>query len=282
MKRGNGSKPSCLLYAKIRDLTATPMRNMIGITLLGIALGTVTCACAAPPGEASPKEVQTIHEFKFSKLHTATLRYLQFVPKGYDTNGTKSWPLMLFLHGAGERGNDIRKVTIHGPPKNVAQNPDFPFILVSPQCPEGEIWSSESLLGLLDKVAQELRVDPERVYLTGLSMGGYGTWDLGLKHPERFAAIVPICGGGELITLLLAQGDKKQAIQSLGVWAFHGAKDPTVPVNESQRMIDLLKKIGAKDARLTVYPEAGHDSWTETYNNPELYEWLLSHSRRHE
>jgi predicted peptidase len=256
------------------------MQHIIGLTLLTLVLGTLTHVSAAPAGESDRKEVQTVHEFKFSKLHTATLKYLLFLPKGYNPNGTKHWPLMLFLHGAGERGNDIWKVTIHGPPKNVAQNPDFPFILVSPQCLEGEIWSSESLFGLLNKMMQDLRVDQERVYLTGLSMGGYGTWDLGLKHPESFAAIVPICGGGELIHLLLAQGDKKQAIQSLGIWAFHGAKDPSVPLDESQRMVDLLKKIGAKDARLTVYPEAGHDSWTETYKNPELYEWLLSHSRK--
>jgi predicted peptidase len=257
------------------------MQNLIGMSVVAVALAAITCCAAEPSAEPSLKQVQSVREFHFSKLQTAKLKYLLFTPKGYDTNSTKRWPLMLFLHGAGERGSDIWKVTVHCPPKNVAQNPDFPFILVSPQCPEGEIWSSESLLGLLEKVMQEQQADPERVYLTGLSMGGYGTWDLGLQHPEKFAAIVPICGGGELITLLLAQGEKKQALQSLGVWAFHGAKDPSVPVDESQRMIDLLKKIGVKDARLTLYPEAGHDSWTETYKNPELYEWLLSHSRKH-
>ena len=255
------------------------MRNLLPITLLSFTLGAVGSASAAPQAEPSSTQVQTVREFNFSKLQTATLRYLLFTPNGYDGNGTKRWPLMLFLHGAGERGSDIWKVTTHGPPKNVAQNPAFPFIVVSPQCPEGEVWSSESLLGLLDKVMQELKVDPERVYLTGLSMGGYGTWDLGMEHPEKFAAIVPICGGGELLRILLAEGEKKQALQSLGVWAFHGGKDPIVPVEESQRMIDLLKKTGVKDAKLTVYPEAGHDSWTETYRNPELYEWLLSHSR---
>jgi len=256
------------------------MGNLLPITLLTFTLGAVGCASAAPQAETSPAQVQTVREFNFSKLYTATLKYLLFTPKGYDASGPKRWPLMLFLHGAGERGSDIWKVTAHGPPKNVAQNPDFPFIVVSPQCPDGEVWSSESLLALLDKVMKELKVDPERVYLTGLSMGGYGTWDLGLKHPEKFAAIVPICGGGELIWTLLAEGEKKQALQSLGVWAFHGGKDPIVPLDESQRMIDLLKKTGVKDAKLTVYPEAGHDSWTETYRNPELYEWLLSHSRK--
>lgn len=187
---------------------------------------------------------------------------------------------MLFLHGAGERGSDISLVTKHGPPKNVGQNPDFPFILVSPQCLEGQIWSKEVLSGLLDEVMASLKVDTNRVYLTGLSMGGYGTWDLGLSHPERFAPIVPICGGGQLITVLIADKAKAQALKSLGIWAFHGAKDPIVPLNESERMVNVLKKIGAQDVRLTVYPEAGHDAWTETYNNPELYEWLLTHERK--
>jgi len=224
--------------------------------------------------------VQSVKEFKFHKVQSASLKYLLFLPKGYEATADKRWPLMLFLHGAGERGDNIWKVATHGPPKNVAQNPDFPFILVSPQCPDGEIWSADILLGLLDEVTVGFKVDTNRVYLTGLSMGGYGTWDLGLSHPERFAAIVPICGGGELITILLANGQKGQALKSLGVWAFHGAKDPIVPLDESQRMVNILKKNGAQDVRLTVYPEAGHDAWTETYNNPELYQWLLNHERR--
>jgi predicted peptidase len=254
------------------------MRNLIqGFSAL-VALATLNVSAAPEP--APNQQVQSVKEFNFHKVESATLKYLLFLPKGYDGSGEKRWPLMLFLHGAGERGNDIWKVTTHGPPKNVAQNPDFPFILVSPQCLEGEIWSKDSLLGLLDDVTANLKVDTNRVYLTGLSMGGYGTWDLGLNHPERFAAIVPICGGGELITVLIAHGPKAQAMKSLGVWAFHGAKDPIVPPDESQRMVNVLKKIGTQDVKLTIYPEAGHDAWTETYNNPELYQWLLAHERK--
>src|ERR1051325_6637179 len=114
-------------------------------------------------------------------------------------------------------------------------------------------------------------VDTNRVYLTGLSMGGYGAWELGLAYPERFAAMAPICGGGEFITPYLATGKKAEALKSLGVWAFHGAKDPVVPLKESERMVDLLKKIGVKEVKFTVYTEAEHDSWTETYENQELY-----------
>jgi predicted peptidase len=135
------------------------------------------------------------------------------------------------------------------------------------------------LLALLDNITAKYAVDTKRVYLTGLSMGGYGTWDLGLAYPERFAAIVPICGGGQVITVLLASDAKGQALKTLGVWAFHGGKDPVVPLEESQRMVDALKKAGVPDVKLTVYPEAQHDSWTETYKNPALYEWLLKHER---
>ena len=248
----------------------------INVVVFGLALvlnGRPACA-------AEPKDLmQTAKEFKFHKTYRARVKYLLFEPKGYALDSSKRWPLMLFLHGAGERGSDIWKVATHGPPKNVARNPDFPFIVVSPQCPAGQIWSPEILLGLLDDVEHRLRVDRSRVYLTGLSMGGYGTWDLGLAHPERFAAIAPICGGGELISMLLAEGEKARALKSLGVWAFHGGKDPVVPTQESQRMVELLKKIGVHDVKLTIYPEAGHDCWTQTYNNPELYEWLLSHHR---
>ena len=114
-------------------------------------------------------------------------------------------------------------------------------------------------------------MDTNRIYLTGLSMGGYGTWALGTTYPSKFAALVPICGGGELISVLMSSRDEGPALKSLGVWAFHGAKDPVVPVQESQRMVDLLKKMGVQEVKFTVYPEADHNSWTETYNNPELY-----------
>ena len=186
---------------------------------------------------------------------------------------------MLFLHGAGERGSDLKKVAVHGPPKLVASRPDFPFILISPQCPDGQVWSDEVLLGLLDEVESKYRVDLTRVYLTGLSMGGYGTWSLGLKHPERFAAIAPVCGGGDPSDVLLSGGTQADALKSLGIWAFHGAKDPVVKLEESERMLKAVKAKGAKDVELTVYPEVQHDSWTETYTNEKLYEWFLRHQR---
>jgi predicted peptidase len=180
------------------------------------------------------------------------------------------------LHGAGERGTNVWLVAKHGPPKIDITETNFPFIIVSPQCPEGKIWSNDLLLALLDEIENKYAVDTHRIYLTGLSMGGFGTWSLGLSHPEKFAAIAPMCGGGELITPLLAD---KAKLTTLPVWAFHGAKDPVVPVEESERMVALLKKHGVTEVKFTVYPEAQHDCWTETYANPELFEWFLKHSR---
>ncbi len=208
-----------------------------------------------------------------------TLPYLLYVPRAAASQPDRRWPLILFLHGAGERGSDVWLVAKHGPPKIVREQPDFPFVVLAPQCPAGRTWDNDELLALLDDVLARLPVDPTRVYLTGLSMGGYGTWSLGLAHPERFAAIVPICGGGDPIRAMLADPAKAEALRSLGVWAFHGARDPVVKLAESERMVEALRRAGVREVELTVYPEAQHDSWTETYANPRLYEWLLKHQR---
>lgn len=254
----------------------------MNITKALIAAGAILLAGGLTTEAAENTEsshMQTPQRFEYTNSHTAELDYLLFLPKDYQAGGEKKWPLILFLHGAGERGSDIWKVAVHGPPKVAPNRADFPFIVVSPQCPNNQVWSREVLLGLLDEIIAKHGVDTQRVYLTGLSMGGYGTWDLGLTHPERFAAIAPICGGGQTIGVLLASQTKAESLRSLGVWAFHGGKDTVVPLSESERMVELLKKVGVKEVRLTVYPEAGHDSWTETYNNPEFYKWLLEHHR---
>jgi len=218
--------------------------------------------------------------FKGRITKTVSAEYWLYLPKEYNAKSRQRWPLILFLHGAGERGSVLSKVAAHGPPKLAMQGKDFPFIIVSPQCPANQRWDDDVLLALLEEVEAKHKVDRSRVYLTGLSMGGYGSWSLGLTHPEKFAAIAPICGGGDPIVLLLADPKKVGAIKSLGVWAFHGGKDPVVPVAESERMIDSLRKFGCKEVELTVYPEAQHDSWTETYNNPKLYDWFLAHQRK--
>jgi predicted peptidase len=245
-------------------------------------------------GSVSGAEPLTEQSFESRVARAVGYRYLLHVPADANVKSERRWPLLLFLHGAGERGDDLWRVAIHGPPKllrgtaplteaekaaarMLAEN----FIVVAPQCPAEAIWDDEAVLALLDAVLAKQKVDPARVYLTGLSMGGYGTWSLASRYPERFAAAVPICGGGQTLHLLLATEEKKAALRTLGFWAFHGAKDAKVPLDESERLIALLKREihGPLDIKLTVYPEATHDSWTKTYGNTELYAWLLRHER---
>lgn len=205
------------------------------------------------------------------KLETTVqvqMSYLLYLPKDYEQK--ESWPLLMFLHGSGERGDDLELVKKHGPPKLIAEGKEFPFIVVSPQCPKERGWEPIELVALLDDLSKSCKVDPDRICVTGLSMGGFGTWELASFAPKRLAAIAPICGGGEVYWT--------RRFKDLPTWAFHGAKDAGVPLERSQEMIDGLIKHGATP-KLTIYPEAEHDSWTETYNNPELYEWFLAQKR---
>ena len=196
------------------------------------------------------------------------LRYFLFLPQGHGSAEKKDekWPLMLFLHGAGERGDNLDLVKKHGPPKIVDEKKDFPFITVSPQCPAGKSWNPQQMAKLVDHVANTYSADPKRLYVTGLSMGGFGTWNLLAEYPGKFAAAIPICGGGDPA--------KVEKMKDTPIWVFHGAKDTAVSISKSEAMVDALKKISDK-VKFTMYPEAGHDSWTETYNNPEVYKWLL-------
>lgn len=196
------------------------------------------------------------------------LNYLLYLPKDYDKQ--EKWPLLLFLHGSGERGDDLELVKKHGPPKLIAAGKDFPFIVVSPQAPKGKGWESLELIALLDDLAKTYKVDQDRLYVTGLSMGGYGTFSLAAYAPKKLAAIAPICGGGEAFLA--------GRFAHLPVWVFHGALDRGVPLERSQVMVDALKKTGGHP-KFTIYPDAGHDAWTETYDNPEFYTWLLEQKR---
>jgi predicted peptidase len=212
---------------------------------------------------------------------TVGLDYLLFLPQDYGAEPEKKWPLILFLHGMGERGDDLDLVKKHGPAKilDKKDSGEFiaEFIVVSPQCPDDSFWpgETEALNALLDHSVENYAVDTSRIYLTGLSMGGYGTWQLAIECPERFAAIAPICGGAMFFTGL---AEKICALKDVPVWAFHGARDRTVSLAESADLVSALKKCGG-EVSLTIYPGAEHDSWTETYDNPELYAWFLSHQK---
>lgn len=212
-------------------------------------------------------------------MKAVRLNYLLYLPPGYGAGAHEEWPMILFLHGVGERGNDLNLIKRHGIPKVVEERHDLPFITVSPQCPMDSWWSAEvdAVDALIDEVVATYAVDPDRIYLTGLSMGGYGTWHLATAYPDRFAAVVPICAGG---FRFLGFPEKARVLKDVPVWVFHGAKDARVPVEESVKVVEALKAAGG-NVRLTVYPDATHDSWTQTYDKPELYEWFLQHRRRH-
>jgi len=194
--------------------------------------------------------------------------YLIYLPEGYESD-SKQWPLVLFLHGAGERGANIEFVKRNGPPRLIEEGQQFPFILVSPQCPERSIWDNKLLIALLDEIESRYNIDKSRLYLTGLSMGGHATWSLAIQYPERFAAIIPVCARG--------YSQDVYVLKDVPVWVFHGEKDDIVPISDGKKMVDALEREGG-NIRFTIYPEANHDAWTETYNNPEIYEWLLGHS----
>ncbi|MGH3692032.1 MAG: alpha/beta hydrolase-fold protein [Microbacterium sp.] len=205
-------------------------------------------------------------------LPADSLQYLVHLPDDYDADPNRLWPVVLFLHGAGERGSDLDLAAVHGPPRLADAGHEFPFILVTPQCAETSQWVAEltTLSVLLDEVAAVYRIDPARVSVTGLSMGGFGTWSLAVRYPDRFAAIAPICGG------LWMQS--AAPIGDLPTWAFHGDADDVVPISATEQIVSELRTLDA-DVRFTRYAGIGHDSWTETYENPELYDWLLSHRR---
>ena len=221
-----------------------------------------------PPGSQLARE-HTVKVVSGDKVREVSLRYWLFVPMDYADG--KPVPLMLFLHGAGERGDDLELVKKWGPPKKVGQDKNFPFLLISPQCKKGRRWDVKEMAALVKHVADNYRVDQARMYCTGLSMGGYGTWALMASHPDLFAAGIPICGGGDPA--------KAKSLATVPLWAFHGDKDETVPLSRSQKMVEAIKAAGG-DVRLTVYPGVGHNSWSAAYANPKTYEWLLTHSRK--
>jgi len=216
------------------------------------------------PGSQTAKQL-VVKTTSGDEIRETTVRYWLFLPATYSEK--EPVPLMLFLHGAGERGDNLDLVKKWGPPKLVEKDNRFPFLVVSPQCPQGKRWDVEQMVALVKHVAEIYRVDQSRMYCSGLSMGGHGTWAIVAKYPKLFAAAVPICGGGD--------PKKAKALATVPIWAFHGDKDKAVPLKRSEEMVAAIKEAGG-DARLTVYPDVGHNSWSATYANKKVYQWLLS------
>jgi predicted peptidase len=224
----------------------------------------------------------------FQEGRGTTLPYRLLAPR--EIKSGQKYPLVIFLHGAGERGSDNEKQLVHGM-KNFASDEimaKYPAFVIAPQCPEGmrwvEVdWSADShampaepsrpmaaLLALVDRFVAEQPVDERRIYLTGLSMGGYGVWDAIQRKPDLFAAAAPICGGGDPA--------HAERIKHIPVWAFHGDSDTAVKPKRSREMIEALKKAGGSP-KYTEYASTGHDSWTRTYADPQFFAWLFAQKK---
>ena len=226
-------------------------------------------AWAAQPIDASLPVGMTLHRLPFRDATTDHVNYLLYVPPAYAARPDAAWPLILFLHGSEQRGDNPVLLEDMDVLAFAQEVQDFPFIAVIPQCPANSIWSPALVKSVLDAVEDSLRVDTARVYLTGFSMGGYGTWQTAAALPGTFAAIAPVCGISDIADV--------PRLSAIPTWAFHGARDLNVSVNESRRMVSALRASGA-DVRLTVYPDLAHDCWTFTYRDSRLYLWFLDHS----
>jgi len=213
----------------------------------------------------------TLHQYR--KENRQELGYQLFLPANYEELYEKKWPLILFLHGSGRRGTDIRILDGYGLNGIAENNEDFEFIVLTPQCPSSEVWANQhgSLLYLLDKIISKYRVDTDRIYLTGFSMGGIGSWSLAAHAPQRFAAVAPIAGWFE--------PEMAHSLMNVPIWNFHGQEDETVPFHRSEKIVSRLIEIGG-NVRFTRYPNAGHGVMNETYRNPDLYKWFLEHTKK--
>jgi predicted peptidase len=202
---------------------------------------------------------------KESQQQHNTYNSLLFLPEDYDSR--QQWPLVIFLHGSGERGSDLQLLKKQGPPKHVARGEEFPFILLAPQVAAGDWWNAEELERWFHAATPGLHIDPAQIYLTGISMGGFGTWHWSGLYPQRWAALLPICGGGER--------DQAAAIAHIPIWTFHGDQDEVVLPERTIEMVDALKHRGSS-VKFTLYENVNHDSWTRTYEDPAVWEWLLA------
>ena len=222
---------------------------------------------------------------EYADASGAKLGYRLLRPQKYDAN--VKYPLVIFLHGAGERGRDNTKQLVHGMADFSSDKimEAYPAFVIAPQCPEGKQWVNVSwsadkhtmpekaadplrqTLELVESLQKEFSIDPNRLYITGLSMGGYGTWDAIQRHPKLFAAAAPICGGGD--------SSGAATFKDVPVWAFHGDQDTAVKVGRSRDMIEALKKAGSTP-KYTEYKGVGHDSWSATYRDEEFYKWMFA------
>jgi predicted peptidase len=226
---------------------------------------------------SSKVQIKTASEI----TNTVEVNYLLYLPGDYGKDPQQKWPLILFLHGSGERGSDLELLKNQPLPKTLDQQKEFPFIVLSPQLPLAMVnWSGliDPLEVLVNQVQATYSVDTRRVYLTGLSLGGFGTWEFALRYPRRFAAIVPIAGGYRFQSSAIPENICD--LKDLPVYVFHGARDINVMPSQSKDLVDALRACGG-NVTFTLYPDADHAaSWTRAYTDPKLYRWLLEQRLR--
>lgn len=237
----------------------------------------VVCLLAAPGwlhGQDQVGQAGAQVEMQYATSDDAKVGYLLYLPKDYKADGEQSFPLIFFLHGRGESNGPLSLVAKWGPPMMAERGDELPFIIVSPQCPREDSWASETqqkrLTELLDQVVDDHAVDEKKIFLTGLSMGGYGSWKMAAMHPQRFAAVAPVCGGGTP-----ADAEK---LKSIPIWVFHGDQDRAVPFQKSVEMVDAIRAAGGTSIRFTSLENIGHNSWSAAYATPELYQWMNKQS----
>jgi len=248
-------------------LTATFLQRGVIHTLV-VAAALAGCAAREPWSLSEGQHAARVHRSVTRKVEAEFLLYL---PAGFAAHGGRRFPLLIFLHGSGESGRDIAAVLRNGPPKLVAAGHQFPFIIASPQAHED--WPGfdfDALNAMLDEIIGRLPIDTDRIYLTGLSMGGEWSYGWASMNPERFAAIAPVGGAWNPVSAC--------ALKRVPVWAFHGAKDDVIPLDSDRAMIDAINRCGGT-AKLSVYDDIGHDVWNAAYAEPELYAWLLRQKR---
>ncbi|MEQ9460904.1 MAG: prolyl oligopeptidase family serine peptidase [Phycisphaeraceae bacterium] len=214
---------------------------------------------------------QSAHSLNITVEQDLTLNYLLALPDGYNTHPNQHWPVVLFLHGAGERGDNLDKVKAWGPPKMIEQGETIPAIVISPQCPDDSWWPqhNDALIALLDDIEANYRVDTDRIYVTGLSMGGFGSWSLAGTIPDRIAAVVPICGGASWYEA------RRIGEHRIPLWAFHGEADNVVEVEESLRAMKSVRAAGHENVKLTIYPNGNHGAWIPAYADEDMWAWMF-------
>ncbi len=230
--------------------------------------GILLLLCASRCATTSPAPPSSWRDRTFFDARSGgDVRYLLYLPPGYET-APGPWPLILFLHGDGERGHDLALVKREGLPRLLEHNRDFPFVVVAPQCGRREKWSAQRLDRLLSHALETYRVDPRRIYATGLSSGAVASLELAVLNPGRIAAVAAIAPN--------RIPDNPCRARRVPVWLFHNAFDERVPARVSRRLARALEACGA-EVRLTIPPEAGHDAWSDAYARADLYAWLLDH-----